>query len=57
MHCGMITIENELMNKIVTLQEDDGEIQEKRKLMESERAPEFKLGPNNIMRCNGRVCS
>jgi hypothetical protein len=38
-HYGMITIENELMIKIATLQGDDEEIQEKRKLMDTERAP------------------
>jgi hypothetical protein len=56
LHCGMITIENELMNEIIELQKIDEEIQEKKKLIEIGRAPEFKLGPDNVVRCNERVC-
>ena len=42
-HCRRITIENELMNEIVALQGADEEIQEKRKLIETGKAPEFKV--------------
>jgi hypothetical protein len=52
----MITIENELMNEIIELQKIDEEIQEKKKLIEIGKAPEFKLGPDNVVRCNERVC-
>lgn len=55
-HCGMITIENELMNEIVALQGADEEIQEKRKLIEIGKAPEFKVGSDNFLRCNMSVC-
>lgn len=52
----MITIENELMNQIVALQGADEEIQEKRKLIETGKAPKFKVGSDNVLRCNERVC-
>ncbi|MCI33703.1 hypothetical protein A2U01_0054920, partial [Trifolium medium] len=52
----MIAIENELMNEIMDLQKTDEEIQEKKKLIEIGKAPEFKLGPDNVLRCNERVC-
>ena len=54
--CRIITIENELMNEIVALQGADEEIQEKRKLIETGKAPEFKVGLDNVLRCNERVC-
>ncbi|MCI38166.1 hypothetical protein A2U01_0059394, partial [Trifolium medium] len=55
-YCGMITIENELMNEIMDLQETDEEILDKKKLIEIGKAPEFKVGLDNVLRCNERVC-
>ncbi|GAU51685.1 hypothetical protein TSUD_414990 [Trifolium subterraneum] len=55
-YCGMITIENELINEIMDLQKTDEEIKEKKKLIEIGKAPEFKVGPDNVLRCNERIC-
>lgn len=44
------------MNEIVALQGADEEIQEKRKLIETRKAPEFKVGSDNVLRCNEHVC-
>ena len=56
LHCGMITVDNELMNEIRVLQETDEVIQEKKKLISIGKATEFKVGSDNILRCNKRVC-
>jgi len=56
LHCGMITVDNELMNEIRVLQETDEVIQEKKKLISIGKATEFEVGSDNILRCNKRVC-
>jgi hypothetical protein len=56
LHCGMITVNNELMNEIRVLQETDEVIQEKKKLISIGKTTEFEVGSDNILRCNKRVC-
>ncbi|XP_073225706.1 uncharacterized protein [Cicer arietinum] len=55
-HYEMIIIDSKLMNELKVLQVIDVLTLEKRKLIEVGKAPEFKVGPNDIVRCNGRVC-
>nr|XP_004506444.1 uncharacterized protein LOC101510506 [Cicer arietinum] len=55
--CGMIIIDSELINEIKVLQVTDMLTQEKRKLIEVSKAPKFEVGPYDILRCNGRVCT
>ncbi|XP_027186495.1 uncharacterized protein [Cicer arietinum] len=56
MQYGMIIVDNKLMNEIKGLQAIDEAIQGKRKLVETSKAPEFKMGPDNILRCNKCIC-
>jgi len=55
-YCGMINVNNGLMNEIRVLQETDQVIQEKRKMIESGKESEFKVGLDNIVRCKERIC-
>ncbi|MCI38351.1 hypothetical protein A2U01_0059579, partial [Trifolium medium] len=52
---GMITISNGLMEEIANCQ-DDELLMAKRDLIVRGTTTEFKMGPDNILRCNGRVC-
>ncbi|MCI36377.1 hypothetical protein A2U01_0057600, partial [Trifolium medium] len=52
---GMITISNGLLEEITNCQ--DGELlMIKRGLIDRGTTTEFKVGPDNILKCNGRVC-
>ncbi|CAJ2642448.1 unnamed protein product [Trifolium pratense] len=57
-HCGMIAIENELMNEIMDLQKTDEEIQEKNKLIEDGKAPDYhaSIGMAPYEALYGRKC-
>ncbi|KAK2436721.1 hypothetical protein QL285_021693 [Trifolium repens] len=52
---GMITISNGLMEDIASCQ-NDSLLMEKRALIDRGTTTEFKVGSDNILRCNGRVC-
>ncbi|XP_073226991.1 uncharacterized protein [Cicer arietinum] len=52
----MIIIDSELINEIKVLQVIDMMTQEKRKLIAVGKAPEFEMGPYDILRCNRYVC-
>jgi hypothetical protein len=56
LQCGRIIVHNELMDKIKALQLTDELVQEKKKLVEEGKVPEFKLGLDGILRCHERVC-
>jgi hypothetical protein len=51
----MITISNGLLENIASCQ-DDSLLLEKRALIDRGTTTEFKVGSDNILRCNGRVC-
>jgi hypothetical protein len=53
---GMIKVSSGLMEDIRQQQASDEHLQEKRKLIEQEKAAEFSLGTDGILRCNGRIC-
>ncbi|KAK2436442.1 hypothetical protein QL285_021436 [Trifolium repens] len=52
---GMITISNGLMEDIASCQ-NESLLMEKRALIDRGTTIEFKVGSDNILRCNGRVC-
>ena len=52
----MITISSGLMEDIAKHQMSDPMLQEKRDLVVQGKAPEFEVGQDGILRCNGRVC-
>ncbi|MCI29846.1 hypothetical protein A2U01_0051055, partial [Trifolium medium] len=52
---GMITISNGLLEEIANYQ-DDELLMAKRDLIVLGTTTEFKVGPDNILRCNGSVC-
>jgi hypothetical protein len=52
---SMVKIANRLMEEIANNQNDDL-IQERRELMVQGKATDFKVGPDNILRCNERIC-
>nr|XP_027186673.1 uncharacterized protein LOC113784625 [Cicer arietinum] len=54
--CGMIVVDNKLMNEIKALQATNEVIQGRRKLVETSKAPEFEMGSDNILWCNKRIC-
>ncbi|XP_073223383.1 uncharacterized protein [Cicer arietinum] len=54
--CGMTVVDNKLMNEIKVLQVTDEAIQGRRKLVETSKAPEFEMDPDNILWCNKRIC-
>ncbi|KAK2427510.1 hypothetical protein QL285_026084 [Trifolium repens] len=55
MRLGMITISNGLLEDIANCQ-DDKFLMEKRALIVRETNRDFKVGSDNILRCQGRVC-
>ncbi|KAK2362674.1 hypothetical protein QL285_087716 [Trifolium repens] len=55
MRLGMITISNGLLEDIANCQGDEF-LMGKRALIVRETNRDFKVGPDNILRCNGRVC-
>ncbi|KAK2409994.1 hypothetical protein QL285_045389 [Trifolium repens] len=55
MRLGMITISNGLLEDIANCQGDEF-LMEKRALIVRGTNRDFKVGPDNILRCNGRVC-
>ncbi|KAK2420476.1 hypothetical protein QL285_031201 [Trifolium repens] len=55
MRLGMITISNGLLGDIANCQ-DDKFFMEKRALIVRETNRDFKVGSDNILRCQGRVC-
>ncbi|KAK2388470.1 hypothetical protein QL285_062153 [Trifolium repens] len=55
MRLGMITISSGLLEDIANCQ-DDKFLMEKRALIVRETNRDFKVGPDNILRCQGRVC-
>lgn len=56
LHCGTVIVKNELMRKINALQQTNGVVQEKKKLVEVGDAHEFKLDSGDVLRCQGRFC-
>lgn len=56
LQCGRIIVHNKLMDKVKALQRTDELIQEKKKLVEEGKSPEFKIGSDGIVRCHERVC-
>ncbi|XP_073222472.1 uncharacterized protein [Cicer arietinum] len=54
--CGMIIVYNKLMNEIKALQATNEGIQGRPKLVETGKAPEFEMGPDNTLWCNKRIC-
>ncbi|XP_073221461.1 uncharacterized protein [Cicer arietinum] len=55
--CGMIIVDNKLMNEIKSLQATDEAIQGSQKLVETGKALEFEMGQDNILWCNKRICA
>ncbi|XP_073219738.1 uncharacterized protein [Cicer arietinum] len=53
---SMITLSNGLIEDIQKHQFDDELLQQKRELIVQGKAPKFKVGPDNILRCNRSIC-
>ncbi|XP_073219648.1 uncharacterized protein [Cicer arietinum] len=53
---SMITISSGLIEDIQKYKFDDELLQNTRQLMVQGKAPEFKVGPHNILHCNKRIC-
>src|ERR1044072_709367 len=53
---GMVTVSSGLLDEIKEKQKTDEELIEKRNLVTQGKAPEFTVGNDDILRCQGRVC-
>ncbi|KAK2448109.1 hypothetical protein QL285_007407 [Trifolium repens] len=53
---GMITISNDLMKDIKEKQRLDEGLMENRSLIVQGKTPDFEVGPDDVLRCKGRVC-
>jgi hypothetical protein len=53
---GKITVSSDLMKEIKTKQMQDQGLIEKRKMISLGKAPDFEIGPDDILCCKGRVC-